>query len=100
MVDPSLQDENAIDFSHLMKMTPDTHLKNLIKSNKTLSKIIEDWRKRWLTGSKWTMAELDQLINDMKNNSANVRYQAVVVCSRAVEQLGLMVEKISKKKIL
>jgi hypothetical protein len=42
------------------------------------------------------MAEVDELIKDMKDPQANIRFQAVVVCSRAVEQIHIFINKISK----
>lgn len=42
------------------------------------------------------MAEIDELIKDMKDPQANIRFQAVVVCSRAVEQIQIIINKLSK----
>ena len=48
-------------------------------------KKIKEWRRRWQIGSRWNVAEIDELIKDMKDIHANIRFQAVVVCSRAAE---------------
>ena len=41
------------------------------------------------------MAEIDELIKDMKDPQANIRFQAVVICSRAVERMQLLIDKVS-----
>lgn len=57
---------------------------------------ILDWRRQWQTSNRWTLAEIDHLIKDMKSEHANVRFQAVVVCSRAVEQIQLLIDKLGR----
>ena len=47
--------------------------------------MILEWRRRWQIGSRWDCAEIDELIRDMKDINANIRFQAVVICSRAAE---------------
>ena len=39
----------------------------------------------WQIGSRWSCALIDDIIRDMKDIHANIRFQAVVVCSRAAE---------------
>lgn len=53
-----------------------------------------EWRKRWQTTSRWTLAEIEDLIEDMQNESANIRFQAIVICTRAVEQIQTMINKL------
>jgi hypothetical protein len=53
-----------------------------------------EWRKRWQTTSRWTLAEIDDLIEDMQDESPNIRFQAIVICTRAVEQIQTMVAKL------
>jgi hypothetical protein len=79
-----------------MPTTPDTELRKILKSNLTVAKIIDEWRSKWQITNKWSLAEIDELINDMKSEEANIRFQAVVVCSRAAEQIQLMIDKIEK----
>jgi hypothetical protein len=50
----------------------------------------QEWRRKWQIGSRWACAEVDELIRDMKDIHANVRFQAVVVCSRAAEFMSNM----------
>ena len=58
----------------------------------------KEWRKRWTNGAKWTLAEVDELISDMGHKQASVRFQAVVVCARAAENIQEMLVKISNLK--
>ena len=44
------------------------------------------------------MAEIEELITDMKDTQPNIRFQAVVVCSRAVEQIQILINKFSNFK--
>ena len=39
----------------------------------------------WQIGSRWSYALIDDIIKDMKDIHANIRFQAVVVCTRAAE---------------
>ena len=41
------------------------------------------------------MAEIEELITDMNDPSPNIRFQAIVICSRAVEQIQIMIHKLS-----
>ncbi|CAF0950950.1 unnamed protein product [Brachionus calyciflorus] len=82
-------------FWHLLpSVTPDTELRKILKSNFTVAKILDEWRHRWETNNKWTLAEVEQLINDMKSDQANIRFQAVVICSRAIERMQLLIDKL------
>ncbi|RNA40141.1 HEAT repeat-containing 4 isoform X1 [Brachionus plicatilis] len=67
-------------FWHLLpNVTPDTELRKALKSNFTVAKIVQEWRHKWQTSNRWTLAEIEELIRDMKNDEANVRFQAVVI---------------------
>lgn len=46
------------------------------------------------------MAEIEELITDMKDPQANVRFQAVVICSRAVEQIQILINKFSMHNLI
>ena len=81
-------------FWHLLPITPDTQLRKVLKSNQTVAKVVEEWRRRWQTGNRWNLADIDDLITDMNHDHANIRFQAVVVCSRAAEQIQLMLAKL------
>jgi hypothetical protein len=81
---------------NLLPLTPDIHLRKVLRENATLAQIIKEWRSKWQTSSRWTLAEIDQLIDDMKSDNSSVRFQAVVVLARAVEKIQIMVDKLSK----
>ncbi len=86
--------DQVVSYWQLLPTTSDTQLKKVAKQNLTVARIVDEWRRKWQTTSRWTMAEIDELIADMGDESASVRFQAVVVCTRAVEQVQLMVEKV------
>lgn len=77
-----------------MPTTPDSQLKRIAKSNLTVAKIVDEWRKKWQTTSHWTIAEIEELIMDMNDESPNIRFQAVVICTRAVERIQVMIDKL------
>jgi hypothetical protein len=76
-------------FWHLLPTTPDATLNKLVKSNSTVAYIVEEWRRKWQVGSRWQCAEVDDLLKDLKDIHANVRFQALVVCARAAEYASL-----------
>ena len=78
----------------MLPTTPDTQLRKILKSNQTVAKVVEEWRRKWQSGNRWTLAEIEELITDMNNSNANIRFQAVVVCSRAAEQIQMMLTKL------
>jgi len=93
----NIQKPNGVElnnFWHLLPITPDTQLRKILKSNQTVAKVVEEWRRRWQAGNRWNLAEIDDLINDMRHDHANIRFQAVVVCARAAEQIQLMLLKL------
>ncbi len=93
-------DENAAaNYWHLLPTTPDTSLRKVLKSNLNVSKIVNDWSRKWQQADKWKLAEVDELIRDMQDEEASVRFQAVVVCSRAAEKIQVMVEKFGKRAV-
>jgi hypothetical protein len=83
------------DYWQLLPITPDVRIRRIAKDNLTVGNIIKEWRAKWQTSNRWTLAEIDQLINDMRNENSGVRFQAVVVCSRAVERIQTIVDKLS-----
>lgn len=86
----------APDYWQLMPITPDITLRRVARDNLTVNKIIKEWRSKWMTSNRWTLADIDQLITDMKNENAGVRFQAVVVCSRAVERIQALIDKLAQ----
>ena len=65
-----------------MPVTPDSRLHQMLKSNTTISRIIEgewfkyfiaiisllffqEWRRKWQTGSQWLDADIDDLYQDL-----------------------------------
>jgi hypothetical protein len=83
------------DYWQLLPITPDVAIRKIVKDNLTVGSIIKEWRSKWQTSNRWTLAEVDQLISDMENENGGVRFQAVVVCSRAVERIQTIVDKLS-----
>jgi hypothetical protein len=84
------------DYWQLLPITPDVYIRKIVKDNLTVGQIIKEWRSKWQTSNRWTLAEVDQLISDMKSENSGVRFQAVVVCSRAVERIQSIVDKLGK----
>jgi hypothetical protein len=82
-------------FWHLMPSTDDNDLHKLSKTNPTFGFIIEKWQNKWLSGSRWQMAHIDELILDLSSKEDNIRFKAVVVCSRGIEKTYSMNKKIS-----
>ncbi len=80
----------------LLPTISDTQLKKAVKQNLTVAKIVDEWRKKWQTASRWTIAEIDELITDMNDESPNIRFQGVVICTRAVESIQVMVDKLKQ----
>ena len=79
----NIQKPNGVElnnFWHLLPITPDTQLRKILKSNQTVAKVVEEWRRRWQAGNRWNLAEIEDLISDMHHDHANIRFQAVVVC--------------------
>jgi hypothetical protein len=89
---------NSNNFWHLLPTTSNLQLKKVLKSNLTVSRLVDEWRRRWQTSSRWKLADINELIRDMNHERANVRFLAVVVCSRAAEQFQLMIDKTAKFK--
>ncbi|CAF2194495.1 unnamed protein product [Rotaria magnacalcarata] len=84
---PQLPDVNELSLSWLMPSTPDSRLHQILKTNTTISRIIEEWRRKWQVGSQWLDADVEELYEDLHDIHAHVRFTAIVVCSRAAQYL-------------
>ncbi|CAF3346644.1 unnamed protein product [Rotaria socialis] len=84
---PRLPDVNELSLSWLMPSTPDSRLHQILKTNTTISRIIEEWRRKWQVGSQWLDADVEELYEDLHDIHAHVRFTAIVVCSRAAQYL-------------
>ncbi|CAF4082736.1 unnamed protein product [Rotaria sp. Silwood2] len=84
---PRPPDVNDLSLSWLMPSTPDARLYQILKSNTTISRIIEEWRRKWQVGSQWLDADIEELYQDLHDIHPHVRFTAIVVCSRAAQYL-------------
>ena len=41
--------------------TTDTQLRKIAKSNLTVARIVDEWRKKWQTSNRWTIAQIDEV---------------------------------------
>lgn len=57
------------------------------------------WRKKWQTSSRWSQVDIDELLADLKDEAAHVRFQALVVCSRAIENRQQLRSKLGTSRI-
>ncbi|CAF5044390.1 unnamed protein product, partial [Rotaria socialis] len=62
---PRLPDVNELSLSWLMPSTPDSRLHQILKTNTTISRIIEEWRRKWQVGSQWLDADVEELYEDL-----------------------------------
>ncbi|CAF4560769.1 unnamed protein product, partial [Rotaria sp. Silwood1] len=84
---PRSPDVNDLSLSWLMPTTSDSRLHQILKSNTTISRIIEEWRRKWQVGCQWLDADVEELYEDLHDIHPHVRFTAIVVCSRAAQYL-------------
>ncbi|CAF0875266.1 unnamed protein product [Rotaria sordida] len=84
---PRPPDVSDLSLSWLMPTTPDSRLHQILKSNTTISRIIEEWRRKWQVGSQWLDADVEELYQDLHDIHPHIRFTAIVVCSRAAQYL-------------
>ncbi|CAF3448203.1 unnamed protein product [Rotaria sp. Silwood1] len=84
---PRSPDVNDLSLSWLMPSTSDSRLHQILKSNTTISRIIEEWRRKWQVGCQWLDADVEELYEDLHDIHPHVRFTAIVVCSRAAQYL-------------
>jgi hypothetical protein len=87
-----------------MPTTPDSRLHQILKTNTTISRIIEgnylffvleenriylfeEWRRKWQVGTQWLDADIEELYQDLHDIHPHIRFTAIVVCSRAAQYL-------------
>ncbi len=58
-----------------MPVTPDSRLHQILKTNTTISRIIEEWRRKWQVGSQWLDADIEELYQDLHDIHAHVCFR-------------------------
>lgn len=56
-----------------MPTATDPRLHQILKTNTTVSRIVEEWRRKWLVGSQWFDADVNELFEDLHDIHAHVR---------------------------
>ena len=59
---PVERDSKLDNYWNLMPpATTDTQLRKIAKSNLTVARIVDEWRKKWQTSNRWTIAQIDEV---------------------------------------
>ncbi|CAF0885287.1 unnamed protein product [Adineta steineri] len=84
---PRPPDVNDLSLSWLLPLINDSRINHALKLNTTISRIIEEWKRRWQGSSRWRDADIDELYRDLHDRHPHIRFTALVICSRAAQHL-------------
>ncbi|CAF0781907.1 unnamed protein product [Adineta ricciae] len=85
---PRPPDVNDLLLSWLLPLaTSDSRGHHSLKLNTTISRIIEEWRRKWQVNQRWLDADIDELYRDLHDNHPHIQFTALVICSRASQYL-------------
>lgn len=62
IINPAERESKLDNYWNLMPpTTTDNQLRKIAKSNLTVARIVDEWRKRWQTSNRWTIAQIDEV---------------------------------------
>ncbi|UJR26848.1 hypothetical protein I4U23_008160 [Adineta vaga] len=84
---PRPPDVNDLLLSWLLPPTADSRGNHTLKLNTTISRIIEEWRRKWQTNHQWLDVDIEELYRDLHDSHPHIQFTALVICSRASQYL-------------